>query len=161
MSASIFNFEFLKVTDKLQFVTTEVLSKGTWDHIFFDGDFDTDYAEVRAIVQCPHCFKSWFNISYSDFEKNYLADLVKEGKVAEDDVSIYHLAEITKTGDFTFGTLRVCRMQALFNEAFCSVECHGVSADEVLWSGAGSLVGARLTNKPLLIIRVICESAAK
>lgn len=101
MEASLFNFEFLKVAHKLQFVSTEVLSKGTWDNIFFDGDFDTDYAEVRAIVQCPHCFKSWFNIAYSDFEKNNLADLVKTGLIAVEDISIYHIAEIKKTGDFT------------------------------------------------------------
>jgi hypothetical protein len=101
MSDGLFKFDFLKVTHKLQFVSTEVLSKTTWDNLFYDGDFDTDHEEVRAIIQCPHCFKSWFNISYYDFAKNNLADLVNNGMVAVEDISIYHLAEIKKTGDFT------------------------------------------------------------
>ncbi len=100
MSENLFKFDFLHVTKKLQFVSTEVLSKSTWENIFFDGDFDTDYAEVRAIVQCPHCFKSWFNIANSDFEKNNVSDLVKSGMISEEDISIYHIAEIKKTGDF-------------------------------------------------------------
>jgi hypothetical protein len=101
MSNDIFNFGFLKVDHKLQFVSTEVLSKSTWENLFFDGDFDSEYSEVRAIVQCPHCFKAWFNIRYEDFEKNSLSDLVGKGYVAVEDVSIYHLAEIKRIGDFT------------------------------------------------------------
>ena len=99
--SDIFNFDFLRVDHKLQFVSTEVLSKSTWENLFFDGDLDSDYAEVRAVIQCPHCFKSWFNIPYKDFDKNNLSELIVKGYIAVEDVSIYHLAEIKKTGDFT------------------------------------------------------------
>jgi hypothetical protein len=101
MSDDLFKFDFLKVTHQLQFVSTEVLSKGTWDHVFFDGDFDTYSEEVRAVVQCRHCFRSWFNIAYRDFEKNNLSDLANNGMLAVEDISVYHIAEIRKTGDFT------------------------------------------------------------
>lgn len=101
MSDDLFKFDFLKVTKQLQFVSTEVLSKQQWDNIFFDGDFDSDYAEVRAVVQCPHCFKSWFNIPYTDFEKNTISDLVKHGWLSDEDINNYHIAEIKRMGDFT------------------------------------------------------------
>jgi len=102
MNEHRFRFDFLKVTKPLRFVSTEVLSKQQWDNIFYDGDFDSENTdEVRAIVQCPHCFKSWFDIGVRDFEKNNISDLVNHGWLSDADINNYHIAEIKRTGDFT------------------------------------------------------------
>lgn len=97
-----FRFEFVKVVKQLQFVSTEVLSASRWEHLFYDGDYDNENIdEVRAIVQCPHCYKSWFDIGVRDFEKNNLSDLVRSGFVSAEDISNFHIAEVKQLGDMT------------------------------------------------------------
>lgn len=98
---NIFNFEFVKITKPLQFVRTELRSKDRWDNLFYQGDFDSeDHNEVRCIVQCQQCFKSWFNIGFRDFNGNNLSDLIRDGLLSQEDITNYQLAEVLALGDY-------------------------------------------------------------
>jgi hypothetical protein len=97
----LFNFSFVPVTRPLRFVATELLSQKQWDNVFYQGDLDSDNTdEIRCVAQCPHCFKSWFNIAFRDFDAHKVADLVRNGFLSTEDISNYHIAEIVALGDF-------------------------------------------------------------
>lgn len=98
---------------------TEIRSKERWDNLFYQGDFDSEnHDEVRCIVQCPECFKSWFNIGFRDFDGKRVSDLVRSNYLPLENITNYQIAEIAAIGDFVvYKTL--LEAEANYVSVFC------------------------------------------
>lgn len=99
-SDNIFNFEIIPVDSKLEIWNSELNSTGRWDNLFYRGEFSQDVLEsIRCITPCRNCYQSWFNISFFDFNKNDLKQLVKDNFLTNEIIKEKGIAEISEFGE--------------------------------------------------------------
>lgn len=95
----IFNFEIVPVDKKLDIWNHELLSNDRWDNLFYRGQFfEKEIDMIRCITPCRNCYHSWFNITYLDFYKNSLQQLVKDNYLTNEIIKEKGIAEISDFG---------------------------------------------------------------
>jgi hypothetical protein len=96
---NIFNFEIIPVDRKLEIWNSELYSAGRWDNLFYRGQFlQNELNYIRCIDPCRNCYKSFFNISFLDFNKNELRQLVKDNYLTNEIIKEKGLAQISELG---------------------------------------------------------------
>ena len=94
---NIFKFCILPVLEKIEIWNTELISNGQWDNLFYRGQFwGADLEQMRCIIPCRNCYLSWFNISFTDFDKNNISQLVTDGLITNKQVSENGISEISE-----------------------------------------------------------------
>lgn len=93
----MFKFSILPILGKLEIWNTELVSKDRWDNLFYRGQFlDSELEQIRCITPCKNCYLSWFNISFYDFEKNKLSQLVLDGFLTNEQINESGIADISE-----------------------------------------------------------------
>lgn len=100
---NIFNFEIIPVDKKLEIWNCELYSSERWDHLFYRGEFSqNELNKIRCIDPCRNCYNSWFNISFEEFDKNKLKQLINDKYLSNEQIIESKIAEIVTFGQDYF-----------------------------------------------------------
>ncbi|MCB9232670.1 MAG: hypothetical protein H6581_13450 [Bacteroidia bacterium] len=96
---SPFKFTLLTLPKTLSIQFPELACRDTWDHLFYRGEFlSQEIPQIRCITACPQCYLSWFDLPFTTFSNQNLADLVKSGHLTHELIREKGLAEFANTG---------------------------------------------------------------
>lgn len=108
---NIFNFDILEVNQPIEIGNVQLIAKNTWDHLFYSGQFfQHEIEHIRCITPCPSCYINYFNISFYQFDKNKLSDLVHKKIIPFEVIEEKGIAVVEKifTGEYFYTTILGC-----------------------------------------------------